>query len=181
MIGPIGHVGSRVGALVDGQLPAAESERLWAHVVSCEQCRDAVEREGWVKTRLAGLRSDGCQPAAPNYLHAVLCQPPNGPEAPETTYADPAGRRRAVTVAFLGAGSVGVAVVGVMALTVPAQSPSLDRRGPATSISRVTEGPASAVPVTATGGSVSATLSNATAQPGASMAELLPEWVRITK
>ena len=31
----IGHVGTRVSALVDGQLPAAEAERLWAHVHLC--------------------------------------------------------------------------------------------------------------------------------------------------
>ncbi len=51
----MGHLGSRVSALLDGQLPAAEAERAWAHVHACHACRDQVEREGWVKTQLAGL------------------------------------------------------------------------------------------------------------------------------
>ena len=51
----IGHLGTRTSALLDGQLPAAEAERLWAHVHGCHLCRDLVEREGWVKTRLSGL------------------------------------------------------------------------------------------------------------------------------
>ena len=51
----IGHLGSRVSALLDGQLPPDETERAWAHVHTCHFCRDQVEREGWVKTRLAGL------------------------------------------------------------------------------------------------------------------------------
>ena len=51
----IGHLGPRVSALLDGQLSPAEAERAWAHVHACHACRDAVEREGWVKTRLAGL------------------------------------------------------------------------------------------------------------------------------
>ena len=49
----IGHLGPRVSALLDGQLDAVEEERAWEHVHACHQCRDDVEREGWVKTRLA--------------------------------------------------------------------------------------------------------------------------------
>ena len=51
----IGHLGSRVSALLDGQMSAEEAERAWAHVHACHLCRDLVEHEGWVKTRLAGL------------------------------------------------------------------------------------------------------------------------------
>jgi anti-sigma factor RsiW len=49
----IGHLGTRVSALIDGQLSAEETERAWEHVHTCHTCRDLVEREGWVKTRLA--------------------------------------------------------------------------------------------------------------------------------
>ena len=38
----IGHVGTRVSALVDGQLPSAEADRLWAHVHVCPLCRAEV-------------------------------------------------------------------------------------------------------------------------------------------
>ena len=61
----IGHLGDRVSALLDGQLSSAEEERAWAHVHACHQCRDVVEREGWVKTRLAGLSFDAaCAPSS---------------------------------------------------------------------------------------------------------------------
>ncbi len=52
---PGGHLGGLVSALTDGQLPAAQTERLWHHVLTCATCRDAVERETWVKNRLAGI------------------------------------------------------------------------------------------------------------------------------
>ena len=64
----IGHLGSRVSALLDGQMSPAETERAWEHVHSCHACRDLVEREGWVKTRLAGLA----------YGASVLLGPLNG-------------------------------------------------------------------------------------------------------
>jgi hypothetical protein len=132
----MGHVGSKVSALVDGQLPKAEADRLWGHVHLCQACRRAVEREGWVKTRLQGLALTPEQPAAPGHLTGSLSRvtalgwPEPGPE-------EPAGsERRRLAVAAIGVGSLGVAVVGVLAMTVPAaQAPGVDRRGPVTSLS----------------------------------------------
>ena len=52
----IGHLGSRVSALLDGQLPTRR--RPSAPGRTCTPATPAatcVEREGWVKTRLAGL------------------------------------------------------------------------------------------------------------------------------
>ena len=66
----IGHLGSRVSALLDGQLAPEEAERAWAHVHTCHACRDLVEREGWVKTRLAGLSFGGTP--APDHLKGSL-------------------------------------------------------------------------------------------------------------
>ena len=66
----IGHLGPRVSALLDGQLSAEETERAWAHVHACHACRDLVEREGWVKTRLAGLSS--AAGGAPAHLKGSL-------------------------------------------------------------------------------------------------------------
>lgn len=143
----IGHVGTKVSALIDGQLPDAESDRLWGHVHTCRSCRDLVEREGWVKTRLAGLAMCGPPPAAPNYLQSVLCAPReplparsmdvaggmNPQQAPE--------RRRALVTAALGAGSVGAALCGVLVLMVPAQAPVVDRRGPVTSLTNPSSTP----------------------------------------
>ena len=48
----------------------ADEERAWAHVHSCHPCRDAVEREGWVKTRLATMQFAGA--AAPSHLKGSL-------------------------------------------------------------------------------------------------------------
>ena len=64
----IGHLsGPRITALLDGRLAKRESDEAWAHVYSCHPCRDLVEREGWIKSRLAGLgaHSEDDAPSAP--------------------------------------------------------------------------------------------------------------------
>jgi hypothetical protein len=136
MIGNLGHLGDRVSALLDGQLAPAEEERAWAHVHDCHQCRDLVEREGWVKTRLAGLSFEAA--AAPSSLKGSLLSslahgvPPG--EAYLASAPDPRPRR--VTLVALGGGAAGAAVMGVLALgAAPADAPTVDRRPPTTSIS----------------------------------------------
>jgi hypothetical protein len=145
----IGHVGPKVSALVDGQLPAAEADRLWAHVHLCATCRAAVEREGWVKTRLAGLAFQGEQPAAPGHLAGSLRVTALGWPEPDVLIdrGDTHDRRR-LLVAAIGVGSMGAAFIGVFAMTVPAQTPGVDRRGPTTSLTRT---PESSNPTTSTG------------------------------
>ena len=133
MIG--GHLGDRVSALLDGQLSSAEEERAWAHVHACHQCRDLVEREGWVKTRLAGLSFD-CSSAPSSLkgsLTASLCEglPPG--EVYLGTGSDPRPRR--VSLVALGGGAAGAAVMGVLALgAAPADAPTFDRRTTPTSV-----------------------------------------------
>ena len=136
----IGHLGSRVSALLDGQLPADEAERAWAHVHACHACRDLVEREGWVKTRLAGLTFDDS--AVPDSLKGSLLGSPRLPAgaafAPTTYDARP---RRPLGLVAIGGGAVGAAVMGVLALGVaPADVPN-DRRPPTTSLVRQTDAP----------------------------------------
>jgi anti-sigma factor RsiW len=143
----IGHVGTRVSALVDGQLPAAEAERLWAHVHLCPPCRAAVEREGWVKTRVAGLALTGEQPAAPGHLAGSLRVTALGWPEP-LAHPDSHDRRRLLAAA-IGMGSVGAAFVGVLAMTVPAQAPGVDRR-PTTSLTRPSESAGSPTGTTGT-------------------------------
>jgi hypothetical protein len=134
----IGHLGVRVSALLDGQLAADEEERAWTHVHACHQCRDLVEREGWVKTRLAGLSFDGAQ--APSHLKGSLLSSvspglglPPGEAYLVTASHDPRPRRMGLIA--LGGGAAGAAVMGVLALgAAPADAPTLDRRAPATSI-----------------------------------------------
>lgn len=158
----IGHLGARASALLDGQLPPAEAERLWAHVHGCHLCRDLVEREGWVKTRLSGLAArEGTR--APEHLKGALlgaCSMPpvRTPADAATPYGPvpglppvvrtgtaasaPAPRvRRTAVLAGVG-GAAGMAVLGVLALgTAPADAPTVDRRAPVADLDRVTPQP----------------------------------------
>ena len=131
-----GHLGTRVSALLDGQLAVEDEERAWDHVHACHLCRDLVEREGWVKTRLAGL-SWGTGADVPDALRGSLLQPSAAltpGEAFLVTDTRDVRYRRAGLVA-LGSGAAGAAVMGVLALgTAPADVPNPDRRVPATSV-----------------------------------------------
>jgi predicted anti-sigma-YlaC factor YlaD len=132
----IGHLGTRVSALLDGQLSAEETERAWEHVHTCHSCRDLVEREGWVKTRLAGLSFDsGCAPA--HLKGSLLGMPPGDVILSLEAHRS---RRAGLGMAAIGGGAVGAAVMGVLALgAAPADAPSIDRRAPVTQL--VTQSP----------------------------------------
>ncbi len=140
MVPVMGHLGTRVSALLDGRLPAAEEDRWWEHVHGCHPCRDLVEREGMVKTRLAGLSLG--EAAAPDRLKdsLLMARPLAPPRPPELL--DPAGPRRTshglgggFVGGVIGSGAVGVAVVGVLALGAgPANAPQMERRAPVTSL-----------------------------------------------
>lgn len=136
----IGHLGPRVSALLDGQLPPAEAEAAWAHVHGCHSCRDLVEREGWVKTRLAGL-SYGAG-AAPEHLKGSLLGVTPSDLYLSMTPVDTHRGRRNVGLAAIGGGAVGAAVMGVLALgAAPADAPPVDRRVPITQISTPSPSP----------------------------------------
>ncbi|WP_418059757.1 hypothetical protein [Pimelobacter simplex] len=149
----IGHLGNRVSALLDGQLTARETEEAWAHVYHCHACRDLVEREGWVKTRLAGLCASGtAERGAPSGLKGSLLSMPPGEAILADAGASGAGRR-ATGAVMLGGGAVGAAMLGVLALGFGVgSSPPADRRPPATQINTtVPSAPATPVaPVTGT-------------------------------
>ncbi len=133
----IGHLGTRTSALLDGQLPAAEAERLWAHVHGCHLCRDLVAREGWVKTRLSGLGAPD-RTQAPAHLkgallgaQAVACEPTYPSTVPTPGFGTTSRPRRVGAVAAGVGGAAGMAVMGVLALgAAPADAPTVDRRAP---------------------------------------------------
>ncbi len=146
----MGHLGSRTSALLDGQLTPEETERAWEHVHGCHACRDLVEREGWIKSRLTGLSFDVATPATPEGLKgaligaALFAGPPG-----DVFLSAPAERRRAAGLAAIGGGAVGAAVMGVLVLGVgpaSAPSPGVDRQPPVTSISQ-SEGPRTTSPL----------------------------------
>jgi hypothetical protein len=137
-----GHLGDRVSALLDGQLAPAESERAWQHVHGCHVCRDAVEREGWVKTRLAGLTWS--PEAAPAHLKGSLLGA-TSTGAMAITFED---HQRRFGLIAIGGSAVGAAVLAVLAVGVgPADGPSVDRTpvtnlvGPTQPASSGTDGP----------------------------------------
>ena len=121
----IGHLGSRVSALLDGQMSPADEERAWDHVHSCYQCRDAVEHEGWVKTRLATMQLAAA--SAPSHLKCSLLVRGlvDWPELPDhPALANATVRRRHLGLGGIGSGAVGAAVMGVLALGAsPANAP----------------------------------------------------------
>jgi anti-sigma factor RsiW len=128
-----GHLGDRASALLDGQLPADEAERAWAHVHQCHACRDRVEREGWVKRRLAGLSYDAGA-GAPDRLKGSLRGASELPADACFLTAD--HQRRNVALAAVGGGAVGAAVMGVLALgAAPASAPTTERPLPVVSVS----------------------------------------------
>lgn len=110
-----GHIGSNASALVDGQLSAADEERAWQHVLGCAGCRRLVEREGWVKQRLAGLAGPSAL-SAPQSLLGSLYDVDAWAAVDEI---ERRSKRRRATAALVGAGSVGVAVVAMMSVTTP--------------------------------------------------------------
>jgi anti-sigma factor RsiW len=130
VIGPVGHLGTKVSALLDGRLSPDESERAWAHVHTCHACRDLVEREGWVKTSLAGL-SFGSTPA-PDTLKGSLLGAMSAVPGDAYLVEDREHRRRQIGLIAIGGGAVGAAVMSVLALGfAPADAPTNDRRAPA--------------------------------------------------
>jgi hypothetical protein len=135
VMGPVGHLGPRVSALLDGQLSAEETERAWAHVHACHTCRDQVEREGWVKTRLAGLSFD-CASTPDGLKGSLLGAMPAMPND-SFLVEDREHRRRQIGLVALGGGAVGAAVMGVLALGVaPSEAPVNERRTPPASITQ---------------------------------------------
>ena len=164
----IGHLGPRVSALLDGQLPAHEAEEAWAHVYSCHACRDLVEREGWVKTRLAGLSWDGPGCAPSDLKGSLLSMPPG-----ERYLVEPrgGGARRGIGVAVLGGGALGAAMLGVLALgAAPGSAPPADRRPPTSRIES---------PVPSTFGPTGVTDAVSTGDRAHVRPHAVPAWVRL--
>ncbi len=110
-----GHIGSNASALVDGQLSPAEEERAWRHIMGCPGCRRLVEREGWIKQRIAGLAAPTTITAPAGLLGSLY-------DVDAWSQVDAIERRstrRRATVALVGAGSVGVAVLALLTVTTP--------------------------------------------------------------
>lgn len=130
------HLGRRVSALLDGQLSPGEAERAWQHVHLCHPCRDLVEREGRIKTELAGLGRE--RDSAPSYLKGSLLGDISAmaPAYPDMEQVSAARSHHRVTVGLLGTGALGFAMLGAVAFSGSiGQAPAVDRRLPVTDLS----------------------------------------------
>jgi hypothetical protein len=83
------HLGGRVSAVVDDQMPADERERALTHLVVCDLCRAAVDAERRAKATLRSLPA----PEPPAALLAGLLElgGPSGP-LPRDRATFPGGR-----------------------------------------------------------------------------------------
>jgi hypothetical protein len=109
-----GHIGSNASALIDGQLSAADEERAWNHILGCAGCRRLVEREGWIKQRLAGLALGPSPVVASAGLMGALYDVDAWATVDEI---ERRSVRRRAAGALVGAGSVSLAVVAMMAVS----------------------------------------------------------------
>ncbi|MFI5624203.1 hypothetical protein ACIA03_12125 [Nocardioides sp. NPDC051685] len=139
------HLGARTSALLDGQLPAAEEERAWAHVHECCACRRLVEREGWLKRRLAGLSVDPGVSAPADLKGSlrggVMAAAMWPSDDLGESYSDPRSMRRTLVMVAAGGGAVGAAVFSMFAFAAaPADAP-VPRNLPVTSVTQVPGAP----------------------------------------
>ena len=62
------HLGDRIAAFVDGQLPPDERRIAESHVASCDECRNRVREQQLLKSRVTSMR----EVRAPDHLLASL-------------------------------------------------------------------------------------------------------------
>jgi hypothetical protein len=110
MLSLSGHIGSKVSALIDGQLLPSEEERAWSHVLSCPGCRRLVEHEGWTKRQLGSLHGPGPIDPPPQLLGSLYAV-----DAWAAVDAiEKRSRRRRATVVLVGGGAVSACVLGLV-------------------------------------------------------------------
>ncbi len=112
MLSLSGHIGSKVSALVDGQLPPAEEERAWSHVLSCPGCRRLVEHEGWTKRQLGSLCGPSTMDPPPQLLGSLYAVDAWA----AVDEIEKRSRRRRAAVVLLGGGAASACLLGLVAV-----------------------------------------------------------------
>jgi hypothetical protein len=115
-----GHLGPVVTPLLDGELEQAESERAWEHVLTCGECQSAVEREAWVKSRVAFLAPGEPPSSLVGSLSGLAADDWQDEEAVRAAWTtvdaiEARHRARRAGVAAVGAGGVSAAILGFAA------------------------------------------------------------------
>lgn len=138
MLSLSGHIGSKVSALVDGQLSTAEEERAWTHVLTCPGCRRLVEREGWTKRQLGTLCGSSVADPPPQLLGSLYAVDAWS----AVDEIEKRSRRRRTTVVLVGGGAVGACVLGLVTVAgVPGGREVPTRPSPATIRGDLSHGP----------------------------------------
>lgn len=139
MLSLSGHIGSKVSALVDGQLPPSEEERAWSHVLTCPGCRKLVEHEGWTKRQLGSLCGTPTTEPPPQLLGALY----DVDAWSAVDEIEKHSRRRRAAAVLVGGGAVGACVLGLVAVTgAPGSQGNLPTRpSPATIRGELPNGP----------------------------------------
>lgn len=124
------HLGDRVAAYVDGQLPAEEAERAQDHLAVCATCRDAVLAQRLLKRRMTGLGA--AAPTPSTSLLSALSDPARlAAAAPPSRFhllLDHAVLRASIAASGASAVLVGLAyVVGAPHAPVDTVRPPLDQ------------------------------------------------------
>lgn len=134
----MGHLGTRVSALLDGRLAEADEERCWEHVHLCHPCRDLVEREGWLKTQLAELSWAPARARADDSLKSgLLAASLMERLAAESDLPAESFLSRHRALVLLGTSAAGVAFLGVAVMSgLPGQVGDPGRRAPTTNVVR---------------------------------------------
>ena len=113
MLSLSGHIGTKASALVDGQLPPAEAERAWSHVLTCPGCRRLVEHEGWVKRQLGSLSAPESVDPPPQLLGSLYAVDAWA----AVDEIEKQSRRRRTAAVVVGSGAVGACVLGLLTIT----------------------------------------------------------------
>ena len=139
MLSLSGHIGSKVSALVDGQLPPAEEERAWSHVLACPGCRRLVEHEGWTKRQLGTLHRSSVADPPPQLLGSLYAVDAWS----AVDEIEKRSRRRRTTAVLVGGGAVGACVLGLVTVAGGPTSREVPTRpSPATIRGELSHGPA---------------------------------------
>ena len=145
-----GHLGAQVAALVDGQLDPQDADRAWDHVLGCRSCREAVERETWVKNRLSLMSPTDPPPGLTGALTGLGGDDAVVEDRVASAWAtvgeiEHRHRLRRGGLVAVGAGSASLALIGIGALGGLLETPTPPGANE-TSISGGAGAPASRVP-----------------------------------
>lgn len=88
------HPGQRLSALIDGELGAAERDRVLAHLVRCEPCRQEAVALRALKQRMTAL--GGADAESDLVARLLAMTPPAGRSGPDALRPGPGAALRAV-------------------------------------------------------------------------------------